>query len=214
MMFSFPFSSFLMVWFGVFFGGGWCSCRLCECYTFQVYVSRHFNKPKQIFVSATLIKICNNALFVFGACLGVYLCTWNTESFILFLFLRSDHCLGENGLSTPAGNFVASQIRFTLCLPNNEVSSLLLSMELNRVTKKKKSSNTPEQNSKINIFYLFVSFPTLILFSSELQVVCAKAKSTSASLRGFCFKRCHNPPRLLKWHARLSLPFFFLYEIF
>lgn len=76
--------SFFFSWFGfvfgffVYFGFFWreelgCSCRLFECYTFRLCVFKLFNKSKQIFVSVTLIKFCNNALLVFGACLGVYL---------------------------------------------------------------------------------------------------------------------------------------------
>lgn len=41
-------------------------------------------------------------------------------------------------MSTPAGEFAASQILLALFLLNNEVSSLLLFIELNGVTKKKK----------------------------------------------------------------------------
>lgn len=47
----------------------------CVNATLPLYVSRLFNKPKQLFVSVTLIKMCDNSLLVFGACLGVCLCT-------------------------------------------------------------------------------------------------------------------------------------------
>lgn len=52
----------------------------------QLYVSSLFNKLKQIFVSVTLIKICNNTLLVLGVCVELYLCTWNPENLLVFIF--------------------------------------------------------------------------------------------------------------------------------